>query len=659
MPNIFGLPTPEEIQQAQFARNIQLLSQARPGQAPAAVAGQNLGNAIGSAFGIENPQIARARLMEEAQAEVRASGVQPGKEGYLEAVTQSLMNRGLGAEAQQAQATYAKFQEQILKTEKLNQEVTSVRQRNEALAARGPYAQMFSLLQEGATADKKNALNIANSTDAAGILANSGIESNLYASFLEGVANDVQATIATNVSTTGGTSREDLDAGTTITGTTRSARISRGQLNSIVSKNLSELGIDINRLQPRALQGVSLNSPVQLPPAAQPQRSSAISRATNRPVPQSHVLTTQEQPRQETQAAPNIRGRTRPQSETQAGRRLKGGDGRVFSIEDVARAQKNGFVEFTRATSNEGKKRNGLLPQNVAADQKDAKLKLNQVQRIVGIVNDIGGLIEERGQAFPTVWGSILRDISQELRGSGGDIVGSATRVLSSLLQKLDIQDPKERETIRRILVKVEQGRLIEKDLQNLGALTGSDYQIVSNIFRSPTEYSNRVNGIRAWFEGASDYMDNVYDEIGDLTERASLKSFRVKSPSSILRLSSHLNDQDVQAIISSVETGRATPANGAKALTNLLGFQVSPVHVSIMAAQGGFERRGGTGRALLNTGEGAIEGAAQIGGQLIEEAGNVLPQFPPQIQPGAQPLQPRPQSIDFIQRIIQRELSQ
>ena len=664
MPNIFGLPTPQETQQAQFAQNLQLLSRARPGQALGAVAGQGLGSALGGALGLESGKMQRARLMQEAQAEVAQSGLQPGQEGYLDAVTRALSGRGLNAEAQMARVNGAKMEQEVLKAEKLNQEVTSVRRRNEALKARGPYAQMFSLLQEGATADKKNALNIAGSTDAATQLARAGIDTSLYSGFLEGVANDIQATMATNVSTTASSSVSDLDAGVDRTGSTRSARISRGQLDAIVAKNLQELGIDLRQLQPSvAVQGQQIQ-PTQPRPRSLPSPSRAdTSPITNQPYIRGEPLPTIAAPRQKQTALPTRQGRTLPQNEVRRGRVLEGG--RDYTLEDVAQNSSNGKVAFgSQYTKNQLRNDFGHGEKTIQAQNKESLADLKVIRSQVSGINDLANYIEENGQAFPSLMNSIVRAFGEAGR-SGDNILASAATLSASILKILPdvseitgLRSRDERRVLDGISRRIIAMRLTEKERQKLGVLTGNDYELVSRLFPSPSEYTSRVTGVRAWFENISGVQESLYRGASNAVNDGAIKRFDLAAPSSLTRLAGMTAEQDIRAVLAQAETGRTTPKAAADNLSSMLGFRVTPRMVNIMTAQNDFGVRGDFAQQAIGTvqqGAEAVRGAASQAREGFRQLAAPVPGQPP---PRPAPTAPGDFS-SFATDLIRRQLGQ
>ena len=60
MPNLFGLPTPQELEQQRYAEAVQLYSQAAPGVALGVQAGQAIGQVAGGLLGIGNAEQERA-----------------------------------------------------------------------------------------------------------------------------------------------------------------------------------------------------------------------------------------------------------------------------------------------------------------------------------------------------------------------------------------------------------------------------------------------------------------------------------------------------------------------------------------------------------------------------------------------------------------------
>lgn len=609
MPNIFGLPTPQEAQQAQLQQTLQMLAQSRPGQALGVLGGQGLTRGVGGLLGVEDQAVARARGMQEAQAEVMQSGLQPGQEGYIDAVTRALANRGLHAEAAQARANGAKIEQEILKAEKLGQEVGATRRRNEALKARGPYAETFSLLLEGQTADKKNALNIANSTDAATLMAQSGIDSNLYAAFVDGVANDVQATFATNVSQTSGGSAENLDTGATSTSSTRSARISQGQLQSIVAKNLQQLGIDLGSLSPSGRGSTSTGQTrqsIQVNPQAiqraegartQPQ-SVARSPVTNRPYAVGRPPSGEEAPRQPTTELPvTDDGRTLPKRELRSGRVWPGG--RDGALEDFSQIAKNGKVAFGASFGN--KKRGpkeymrqvlGHDPATIKAHNERAVTALQLNRKTAGTINSLAEYILENGDARPALIGQAVRALRETSRFDD-NLLSSGIKLSAALLSFIDATDPKDRKVIEGISQRMTDIWLAQKEAARLGVLNGPDLQLMQQLFPSPSNYTNRVNGVRAWYENASGVMEGLYRNASNAVNDGGIKRFDLPAPTSVMRFFSHMSDPKVQPVVNAVEQGNMTPLRAAAQLSGTLGFRVTPRMVNLAAAQNEFRPQG------------------------------------------------------------------
>jgi hypothetical protein len=106
MAGIFG-PDAEMVRQAiaekQSAEDMQWANMpaGRGMVAGAAKAGRGFGNAIGAAMGYQDPQVAKAKLLEEAKQEVDSSGVNllEDSKGYYSKAFEALQRRGLMDEA--------------------------------------------------------------------------------------------------------------------------------------------------------------------------------------------------------------------------------------------------------------------------------------------------------------------------------------------------------------------------------------------------------------------------------------------------------------------------------------------------------------------------------------------------------------------------------
>jgi hypothetical protein len=106
MAGIFG-PDAEMVRQAiaekQSAEDMQWagMPAGRGMVAAAAKAGRGFGNAAGAAMGYQDPQVAKAKLLEEAKQEVDSAGVNllEDSKGYYSKAFEALQKRGLMDEA--------------------------------------------------------------------------------------------------------------------------------------------------------------------------------------------------------------------------------------------------------------------------------------------------------------------------------------------------------------------------------------------------------------------------------------------------------------------------------------------------------------------------------------------------------------------------------
>ena len=123
---LFG-PTPEELRAAlsqQQADFYQRAAQVSPAYSAGAGLGGLLGGIVGSVFGVENPELKKAKQMESIQQKIMTENPSLADQGaYYDVASYELANAGFGREAMQAKQMADKFrQEQGLYTAKLNTE---------------------------------------------------------------------------------------------------------------------------------------------------------------------------------------------------------------------------------------------------------------------------------------------------------------------------------------------------------------------------------------------------------------------------------------------------------------------------------------------------------------------------------------------------------
>lgn len=124
--NLFG-PTPEELQALIRADKQAFLDRAAtvsPAYSAGAGIGSLLGGIVGSVFGVENPELKKAKQMEAIQQKIMTENPSLSDQGaYYDVASYELANAGFGREAMQAKQMADKFrQEQGLYTAKLNTE---------------------------------------------------------------------------------------------------------------------------------------------------------------------------------------------------------------------------------------------------------------------------------------------------------------------------------------------------------------------------------------------------------------------------------------------------------------------------------------------------------------------------------------------------------
>ena len=124
--SLFG-PTPEELraalrqQQDEFS---QRAAQVSPAYSAGAGVGSLLGGIVGSVFGVENPELKKAKQMEAIQQKIMTENPSLSDQGaYYDVASYELANAGFGREAMQAAQMANKFrQEQGLYTAQINKE---------------------------------------------------------------------------------------------------------------------------------------------------------------------------------------------------------------------------------------------------------------------------------------------------------------------------------------------------------------------------------------------------------------------------------------------------------------------------------------------------------------------------------------------------------
>lgn len=131
---LFG-PTPEELQALLRADKQAFLDRAAtvsPAYSAGAGVGSLLGGIVGSVFGIENPELKKAKQMESIQQKIITENPSLSDQGaYYDVASFELANAGFGREAMQAKQLADKFrQEQALSTAKLNTEEAQAAQYN-------------------------------------------------------------------------------------------------------------------------------------------------------------------------------------------------------------------------------------------------------------------------------------------------------------------------------------------------------------------------------------------------------------------------------------------------------------------------------------------------------------------------------------------------
>jgi len=122
---IFG-PTPAAIQQAQADERLQraaVIGNLPLGGFGGAIAGQLAGQAFGQAAGIEDPRLRQAQTMQEVQAQMASSGLQPGSREYTQQVTQLFRNAGQEDLAVQAHTLGTQLEQQSLGVDKQRAEL--------------------------------------------------------------------------------------------------------------------------------------------------------------------------------------------------------------------------------------------------------------------------------------------------------------------------------------------------------------------------------------------------------------------------------------------------------------------------------------------------------------------------------------------------------
>lgn len=122
--SLFG-PTPADLRaarQAQQAAFLERASQVNPAYSAGAGVGSVVGSIVGSVFGVENPELAKAKQMEEIQNELATENFSD-QGAFYDVASFKLAERGFGKEAIEAKQLGDKFrQDQGMYTAKLNTE---------------------------------------------------------------------------------------------------------------------------------------------------------------------------------------------------------------------------------------------------------------------------------------------------------------------------------------------------------------------------------------------------------------------------------------------------------------------------------------------------------------------------------------------------------
>jgi hypothetical protein len=143
---LFG-PTPEDLQKQYYADRQAYLDRAAqlgPSQSAGAAIGTLLGGVVGSIFGIENPELKKARVMQDIQKRIRAEN--PGltdKGAYYDIVASYLDEAGLSDKAFEAQNLANEYrvsqEDKALNTEYKQAQIGNLKSEAEARLLPKPY----------------------------------------------------------------------------------------------------------------------------------------------------------------------------------------------------------------------------------------------------------------------------------------------------------------------------------------------------------------------------------------------------------------------------------------------------------------------------------------------------------------------------------------
>lgn len=560
MPDIFGFPSPQEVQQAQLLGLIETLGNAPLGTAPAAIAGVGLGRALGGAFGLEDAQTERARRIEEARAEVEASGVDFESDEYLTEVSRALRRRGLFPEAQAVQARGAELQKAVLEQQKL---AGDVRKRELEIAAEERALADFQSLPENEriieraaeplTAEQKQYVGAA-----AAVLEQQGKE--VTVGSLRALARQFHLTAMTTPQTSS-TSGEDLLGGTS---TTRSAQLPLGRV--------------------RAPGGTV--APAPSVPAA-PSR-------TTIPAPTGGEGALYDRPALRAQRAPRAQPSGAANSffvdPEMGGPRLV--DARVAAGPAGKSITLNSQLSMRELAAQQG-----VHVDTTKNLQKDYIKGLGYQRQAATALNNISGIIEKRGPAFPTALGRIRSALLEA--GRSTDMISAASRILGNLITTGDIQDPEEAATVKELASEYSKLIVIEKELRNLGVLAGPDVGIITSILTNPAGVEARFGGIGTYFRLAAPYFQDVLDGASDAVMQGALRNRSFPAPHRFYALAS----ADIDDIIEQVHSGSMSSGDGARAARERTGLPVTGRDMQLLASVGPYAPVGG----LLRQGQNAI----------------------------------------------------
>lgn len=560
MPDIFGFPTPQEVQQQRFQQAVQLFSQAAPGVAPAVAAGQGFGRAAGGLLGLEDPQIERARRLQQVAQEVDQAGLAPGGQGYVQEVARRLRARGLNAEAMMVESRGSELEKQALEMDKLRLGNELARQQiaaeEDAIRTRGQLTGADRILSTlgklpGSTADAENARNLA-----VAALERAGVPSE-------------QMTLA-QVARAGRAIQSALAAQSRQTVTQERFG---GQV-STTTPELSQAVADqiVARMTGRQVSAQPAGQPVQPQPSFQGREI------------EGEVLPTPAMRREA--GIPD----TTPTVRTKGGERV---DALTLDKAVEIGRRANGSIPLNSARSpNQIMREMGVSESFVMDLQKEARQVTTNAGKLIRQQNNIADIIREAGARFPNLVNGYVRLAEEALRG-GDSWAADTVRFAGSIARAFGREfAPEDQLVVAKLNRAVTDMVLTAKELNNLGAITGPDQALLNQLISNPVSYLFRQTGIRGYFDVAGDAAQDLLASAQSSVGNSGIRGLSIPAPDRWFALAKRADE--VQDIIADMQANRIDSRQGANAMQRRLGTRVTPEGAEMLSNTGKFRPSGG-----------------------------------------------------------------